>query len=178
MTEITRRPATAGVSLSMVAATVGFVGVALAAAGAAAPAAVGVVVLALGLYRGSRRVVTFGASALFVGIVYAGVQGGAAEPLLLAALGTVVSWDAGEYAIGVGEQLGRDADTTRLTLVHSATTLLVGVAGAAVVYAVYLSVGGSQPVAALVLVLLGAIALVAALRGRREEGRTVRGHRR
>jgi hypothetical protein len=161
----------------MVAATVGFVGVALAAAGAAAPAAVGVVVLALGLYRGSRRVVTLGASALFVGVVYAGVQGGAAEPLLLAALGTVVSWDAGEYAIGVGEQLGRDADTTRLTLVHSATTLLVGVAGVAVVYAVYLSVGGNQPVAALVLVLLGAISLVAALRGRREEGRTVRHQR-
>ncbi|ADQ68126.1 hypothetical protein C499_15570 [Halogeometricum borinquense DSM 11551] len=174
MTEITRRPATQGVLLSLVAATVGFIGITLAAAGAAAPAAVGVVVLAVGLFRASRRLVTLGATALFLGIVYAGVLGGVAELLLLGTLGAVVSWDAGEYAIGVGEQLGRDADTTRLTVVHSAATLLVGIAGTAVVYAVFLAVGGGQPVAALVLVLLGATALVAALRGNRDTGRQVR----
>lgn len=177
MTGVTRRPVLTGVSLSLVAATVGFAGVALAAAGAAAPAAVGVVVLAVGQARASRRLVTLGTTALFVGIVYAGVQGGAAEPLLLGAVAAVVSWDAGEYAIGVGEQLGREADTTRLVLVHSATTLLVGVAGTAVAYAVSLSVGGGQPVATVVLVLLGAVALVAALRGRRAERRRRRQRR-
>ncbi|SFR36781.1 DUF7519 family protein [Halogeometricum limi] len=174
MTEITRRPSLTGISVSLVAAAVGFVGVGVASAGAVAPAALGVVVLAVGVFVASRRLVTLGTTALFAGVLYAGAQGGAAEPLLVAALGTVVSWDAGEYAIGVGEQLGRDAETARLTLVHSATTLLVGVVGIAVTYAAYLSVGGGQPIAVLVLLLLGVVALVAALRGGRDEGRRVR----
>ena len=178
MTEITRRPPVAGVSLALAAAALGFAGVGVASAGALAPAGVGVLVLAVGLFRASRRVVTLGATALFVGVLYAGARGGATEPILLGALGTVVSWDAAEYAIGVGEQLGRGADTTRLTLVHSATTLAVGVVGTAVVYAVSHSVGGGQPVAALVLLLFGVVALVAALRGGGDDGGSNRGRRR
>ncbi|WP_425499573.1 DUF7519 family protein [Halogeometricum luteum] len=178
MTEITRRPPVAGVSVALAAAALGFAGVGVAAAGALAPAGVGVLVLAVGLFRASRRVVTVGAAALFLGVLYAGARGGAPEPLLLGALGTVVSWDAAEYAVGVGEQLGRDADTTRLTLVHTATTLAVGVVGAAVAYAVFLSVGGGQPVAALVLLLFGVVALVAALRGGGDDGGSNRSRRR
>ncbi|WP_425498323.1 DUF7519 family protein [Halogeometricum salsisoli] len=168
----------AGLSVALGAAALGFAGVGVAATGALAPAGVGVLVLAAGLVRASRRVVTLGATALFLGVLYAGARGGAPEPLLLGALGTVVSWDAAEYAIGVGEQLGREADTTRLTLVHSATTLAVGVVGAAVAYAVSLSVGGGQPVASLVLLLFGVVALVAALRGGGDDGGSNRGRRR
>jgi hypothetical protein len=178
VTEITRRPPVAGVSVALAAAALGFAGVGLAAAGALAPAGVGVLVLAVGLFRASRRVVTVGATALFLGVLYAGARGGAPEPLLLGALGTVVSWDAAEYAVGVGEQLGRDADTTRLTLVHTATTLAVGAVGAAVAYAVFLSVGGGQPVAALVLLLFGVVALVAALRDGGDDGGSNRSRRR
>jgi hypothetical protein len=165
MSEITRKPSSLGSSLSMVAATLGLGGAALGAPGALAPAALGVLLVGLGLFRVSRRLVTLGGAALFAGVVLAGVQGAPPESILLGALGSVLAWDVAEHAIGVGEHLGREADTTRIELVHAATSLLVGVFGAGVCYATFLVAAGGQPVSALVLLLLGAVALVAALRG-------------
>ncbi|RDI73031.1 hypothetical protein DWB78_06050 [Halopelagius longus] len=174
MSEITRSPPVLGSSLALVAATVALLSATLASQSAIAPAAAGVLLLGVGLYRASRRLVTLGSAALFVSVLLAGVRGAPPEPLLLAALGTVLAWDTADNALGVGEQLGRETDTSRLVVVHAATTLLVGVFGAAVCYAVYLAAGGGQPVSAVVLLLLGTVALVSALRGSGESGRTVR----
>ncbi|WP_092891052.1 DUF7519 family protein [Halopelagius inordinatus] len=174
MTEITRSPPVVGSSLSLVAATVALVFAALSAQSAVAPAAVGVFLLGVGLYRASRRLVTLGSAALFVGVLLAGVRGGVPEAVLLSALATVLAWDTADHALGIGEQLGREAHSSRLVFVHAATTLLVGVFGSALCYAVYLAVGGGQPVSAVVLLLLGAVALVSALRGSGESNRAVR----
>lgn len=173
MSEITRSPPVLGSSLALVAATVTLVSATLASRSAVAPAAAGVLLLGVGLFRASRRLVAWGAAALFASVLLAGVRGGLPEPVLLAALGTVLAWDTADHALGVGEQLGRETDSSRLVAVHAATTLLVGVFGAAVCYAVYLAVGGGQPVSAVVLLLLGSVALVSALRGRGDSGRRV-----
>jgi hypothetical protein len=165
MSEITRKPSPLGSSLSLLTATVGLGGAALGAPGALAPAALGVLLVGLGLVRVSRRLVTLGGAALFAGVVLAGVQGAPPESLLLSTLGAVLAWDVADHAIGVGEHLGREADTRRVELVHAATSLLVGVFGAGVCFATYVVAAGGQPVSALVLLLLGAVALVAALRG-------------
>jgi hypothetical protein len=177
VTEIQRSPPPLGSSVALVSATVGLLATALASVGAAGPSALGVLLVVLGLSRASRRLVTLGGVALFVGVLVAGVRGGGPELLLVAALGTVLAWDVGEHAIGIGEQLGRDADSSRAVLVHAATTLLVGAFGAAVCYAAFLVVGGGQPVSALVFLLLGAVALVAALRGADESTARVRRER-
>lgn len=173
MSEITRSPPLVGSSLSLVAAAVALVAATLTAQSAVVPAAAGVLLLGVGLYRASRRFVTLGSAALFVGVLLAGVRGGVPEAVLLAALATVLAWDTADHALGIGEQLGREADSSRLVLVHAATTLLVGAFGSAVCYAAYLAVGGGQPVSALVLLLLGAVALVSALRGTGASDRTV-----
>ena len=174
MSEITRSPPVLGSSLALVAATIALVAATLTSQSAVAPAAVGVLLLGVGLYRASRRFVTTGSAALFLAVLLAGVRGGVPEAVLLAALATVLAWDTADHALGVGEQLGREADSSRLVLVHAATTLLVGVFGSAVCYAAYLAVGGGQPVSAVVLLLLGAVALVAALRGSGASNRAVR----
>lgn len=173
MSEITRSPPALGSSLALASATVALVAATLTARSAAVPAAAGVLLLGIGLFRASRRFVTAGSAALFSSVLLAGVRGGVPEAVLLAALATVLAWDTADHALGIGAQLGREADSARLVVVHAAATLLVGAFGSAVCYAAYLAVGGGQPVSAVVLLLLGAVALVSALRGRGASNRTV-----
>jgi hypothetical protein len=108
--------------------------------------------------------VTLGAVGLFGGVLLAGAQGGGPEALVLGLLGTVVAWDVGEHAVGLGEQLGREATTTRSELVHAAASLAVGAAGATLGYGVFLVAAGGQPTTALVFLLIGVVALAAAVR--------------
>ncbi len=125
--------------------------------------AVGVVVLWGGLLRGARSLVTAGAFGLFVASVLAGVQGAPIVPVLASVVLAVVAWDAGGNAISIGEQLGRSAETARIEIVHSSSTLAVGVVTGGVGFGLYRFGTGGQPVAAVVFLLLGAVLLVATL---------------
>ena len=169
MTEVTYRPSTLGSSLSLFAGLFSLLGFALASVDALAVGALSLLLLAGGLYAPSRGAVTLAAACLLLAILLAGARGAAPEALLVASLGAVLAWDIGEFAVGVGEQLGRDADTSRLELVHAAVTLLIGAVAAGVGYAVYRGIAGGQPMAALVFLLVGVVAAVAALRRRRAE---------
>ncbi|WP_224447635.1 DUF7519 family protein [Haloprofundus salilacus] len=164
MSEITRKPALLSVSLSIVGASVCLVAAALSSTTALTAAAAGVVVLAGGLLVGARRVVTAGGLALFAAVVFGGIAGSGPELLLVGLLAAVFAWDVGENGIGIGEQLGRETDTTRAELVHAASTLVVGTVATVFGYGAYRAAGGGQPVTALVFLLLGVVALVAALR--------------
>jgi hypothetical protein len=164
VTEITRAPSPLGGSVSTVAATLATLAVATASPTAAGVAAVGVVLFAAALVRGSRRFVAGGAALLGVAVLYAGVVGSGVSALVVALWLGVVAWDVGEHAIGVGEQLGRGADSRRVELVHLAGSTFVGALGTAVGYGAYRASTGGQPVVALVFLLLGVVALVAALR--------------
>ena len=126
--------------------------------------ALGAIALLGGTYTGSRKVLDVAAVVLFVGILFAGIGGGRALHLLVSLVGLVIAWDVSEHAISVGEQLGREAPTRRLELVHAAESSLVGAGGAAVGYGVFRVAGGNQPASSLVILLLGGVLITWALR--------------
>lgn len=137
----------AGAVVAMVPSLVGF------AAGLA-----GGVALAVGLFaRDSRRLVDIGAAGLVGGALLSGAFGLAVELVLVAATGGVLAWDLAENAFTTGRQLGRTADTARGELVHAAASVVVGVAVATTGYVVYQVAAGGQPVAALALLVAGAV---------------------
>lgn len=126
----------------------------------------GILFIALGLFVShSEGWVSIGMLSIFLGIVLAGLIGTASLPLLLVAIvGLMVSWDVGQHAITIGNQLGRSAPTQRGELIHAAASCLVGVLAAGAVYTAYLLGSGRQPVLALVLVILGVSILIWSLR--------------
>jgi hypothetical protein len=123
----------------------------------------GVVAVAVGVLRGSRAALGVGVAGLFAGALLAGVLGGGPVRLLVAVAATAFAWDAGENAIGVGEQLGRAADTARAELVHAGASAGLLTTAAGVGLLAFALAGGGSPLA-LVALLLGAVLLVAALR--------------
>lgn len=164
MSEITRQPSrfgmvvAAGFALLAVAATA-----VVELAGAAAVAA-GTAVLLVGLVVPSRRLLTNGVGVMLLGVLYAGYTGAPAFPLLVGALGAVLAWDTASNAVSVGEQLGRESPTMRGEAVHAASSFVVGSLAVAVGYGVFLAAAGGQPIAAVFLLVVGAVALVTALR--------------
>ncbi|MFB6129790.1 MAG: hypothetical protein ABEJ28_03105 [Salinigranum sp.] len=126
--------------------------------------AAGIFLLAAGLAVGRRGAVTLGAAALFADVVLAGATGAPVVPVLVGTVAAVVAWDVGLTAIGLGEQLGRAAPTTRLEAVHAGVGALVGAATAGLGYGVYRTASGGQPLLALVLLLLAGLLLASALR--------------
>jgi hypothetical protein len=95
------------------------------------------------------------------------VAGMAAAPVpvtLACTVGSVVAWDVATNAVELGEQMGREADTTRAEVTHALTTAGVGVVLAAASYGLYVLSGGGQPVGAVIALLVGALALLSALR--------------
>lgn len=160
---VERRPA--GLSRAL---GIGAGALAVAAAGAysvtaGAAAVTGIVVLAGGLAVGTRRAVTAGAAVLLGAVLAAGVEGAPAAALLVGVGATVFAWDAGGFAVDLGAQLGREAETARLEVLHAAATAAVVLGTAGVGYGVYRSAAGGQPVAALLLLLVAGVVLAATL---------------
>lgn len=164
VTEITRRPALFSTSLAVLAAMCSVVSVALGSLTGLALAGPGLLVVGVGLLTGGRRTLGAGGTLLVGGVLLAGAQGAGAESLLFGLLTAVLAWDVGEHGIGVGEQLGREAETARLELVHAGASTVVGVVAAGIGYGAYIAATGGQPVTALVFLLLGAVILVSVLR--------------
>jgi hypothetical protein len=161
--DIDRSPAVVSTALAVGAGLLSLLGSTLGSVVGALPAAIGLAVLGVGLVRASRAVVTAGAGLLFVGVLLSGASGAGAEPLLIGTIGAIVAWDVGENGIGIGQQLGRAADTRRAELVHAASSLVVGAVTAGLGYGVYRGAASGQPLTALVFLLVGAVVLVSAL---------------
>jgi len=162
--EITQRPSRSAVAVAGVAG--GVVPIALLAGGASGGAAfssAGVAVLAVGVYRGRQLAVDWGALFAFLGVIVAGLLE-IDPPFLLAGLvGSVVAWDVGGTAITIGEQLGREADTIRVELIHALGSATVGIAAAAIGFVLFQSGSGGQPTATLFVLLVAMALFVAAL---------------
>ncbi|MFB6141867.1 MAG: hypothetical protein ABEJ30_00830 [Halorientalis sp.] len=139
---------------SLPAFAAGLPGVALVGAG-----------VGVGRRRGTRWVVTVGAAVLLAGVVVAGVFGAPEMVLLLATVATVLAWDAGGTAIDIGRQLGREAESIRVQLVHLGSTAIVGGLTAAIGFGIYRTVTAGQPLTALVLLLVAALLLTETLSG-------------
>lgn len=162
---IDRSPARVSQLLSVIAASVALGTSALFGSVGALFGLLGLLVIAVGVARGSRRLLTIGAFVLLVGILSGSLVSAPPELLLPGAIATVLAWDFGEQAINVGEQLGREANTQTLEIMHAASSTIVGIAAGALGYGVYLAGGGGQPVTALVFLLIAMLALTSALRG-------------
>jgi hypothetical protein len=128
-----------------------------------APAGFGAFVTVLGTVSGRRRAVTLGVAMLFVGLLLAGAEGARPPVLLLGAVGTAVAYDAGRYAIRLGDQLRGGAPTARAELVHVGATATVATATAGVGAVVFRVATGGQPSTALVALLLATVLFVWAL---------------
>lgn len=150
------RPGRASVLLSIAGALLTVV-VSAATLPAAALGLAGLVLLPIGVQRGSRLVHRLGSAALFSAVVIAGAAGLAPLAMLVAAGAAVVAWDAGEQGIGLGEQLGRAAATTRVQVVHTGATVAVGALVGVVGYAVYDVATAGQPTTAIALLVGAAI---------------------
>ncbi|RJT04144.1 hypothetical protein, partial [Halococcus sp. IIIV-5B] len=109
------------------------------------------------------RQVTLGAAGVFCGILLAGLADAPPELLLLSTAGAVVAWDVATFAIDLGSELGRAAETRRLELVHAGASTGLALGAAIVGTLVYRFVGGGPALAPVVL-LCGAVVLAIALR--------------
>ncbi|UIP00467.1 hypothetical protein Hbl1158_03640 [Halobaculum sp. CBA1158] len=162
---VTRKPPRLGVALAALPAAVGAAALGLASGAAAGVAAAGILLAGVGTLVGSRRTLGAGSAALAGGVFVAGgLAGAGAAPLLVGGLSAALTWDLGEHAIGLGEQLGRETDATRNLATHAAASIAVGAVAGAVAFGVYVAAAGGQPVVALVFLLVGAVALVSAVR--------------
>jgi len=123
----------------------------------------GLVVLAVGCWRGRHWAVSAGAAGLLAGVFVAGLDGAPVVAVVVGVGATVLAWDAGGTAIDLGAQLGREAPTARLEAVHAAGSLVVAAAAGGLGAAVYLVAGGGRPMAGLALLLVAGVALVVAL---------------
>jgi hypothetical protein len=157
-------PPTLAVVASLVAAGVATLAALVAAPSGGALLALATVGLAAGSVRRSYRALSWAAGVGFVGLAVAGYRGAGVEPLLVGGVALAVAWDVADHGLSVGEQVGRDARTRRNVAVHAGTTLLAGALSVGIVYGVYLAAAGSQPVAALALLLFGAVVLASTLR--------------
>lgn len=125
----------------------------------------GALVLVLGTARGSGLAVGLGLAGLLGAVVLAGLFGAGPEALLVGSAAAVLAWDAGAQAVDLGNAMGRAADTSRALVVHTAVSTLVAAVVAVAGYAVFRLAGGTRPVSAVVLLVLGALLIALFLRG-------------
>lgn len=138
---------------AVAAGAVGVLAVGTAGGLAVGPALLGLALLASGVVRGRRSLVTGGAVLLFVGVLAATLGDLAPGLALVGALASIVAWDAATFGIELDEQLGGDAETGRAELVHLGTTLAGGGAVASLAYlAAVVSVGRFPALAAIAIV--------------------------
>ncbi|WP_225334016.1 DUF7519 family protein [Halomicrobium urmianum] len=133
------------------------------------PGLLGLAILGAGLLPiragRERTLVTVGTALLFVGVVASGVfQGSPLLALLAASVATVVAWDAGEQAVSLGRQVGRQAATARAVVAHSGGTLLAGAVVVLAALGVYRLDVTDLSLTALVALLAAAFVLILSLR--------------
>jgi hypothetical protein len=124
----------------------------------------GLLVLALGLVVGRQSPVTVGGGLLVAGVIVVGVAGAPVTATLVGTMTAVLAFDFGTTAVGLGEQLGREAPTAEVELVHGAASTAVGLVVVAAGFAIHEVAVGNQPVAAVVGLLVVVLVAVATLR--------------
>jgi len=150
-----------GVPATVVPATVAVVAAAVAIP-AAAMALVGTVLMAVGVRRGTRRLHTIGGALTFGGVLLSAGAGAAPALALIGGAAAIVAWDAGEHAIGLGNQVGREAEARRGLLAHVGASAIAATAIVVLAAIVFVLARAGNPSAATV-VLVVAVGLFALL---------------
>jgi len=128
------------------------------------PAGLGLAIMGAGLAGGRRSLVTVGAAGQLVALFITGAAGVGTARVLVGIAAGVVAWDVAQHAVGLGEQIGRDAPSRRAELVHAGTSLGVAASTAGIAYLLFVAAAGNQPTTALVALLLAVVLIVLALR--------------
>lgn len=168
MTGIDRGPTRLSSAVAVAAAILAFVVSGPYSWIALAVSALGIVLVVVGVVTGTHAALTTGSAGLFAGVIAAGLQGTPAPFVLGGAVAAIVAWDTGGTAIDLGAQLGRAAETTRLELVHAASTVLVGAIAAGGSWMLYRTSLGSRPLTVPMLLLIAALCIAVALTVRDE----------
>ena len=159
---VEREPSRVGLGLTAGAGLLAAAGALLAGSGVTL---LGAAVAVAGVYRCSRLLLGVGVLGLFLGVFAAAVSGVPTGLVALSMSGTVLAWDVGENAISVADHLRERADTTRIEVVHAATSGLVVGFFALGAYVVFLLADAGQPATAIALLFVGAaVGLYAILR--------------
>ncbi|WP_158056000.1 DUF7519 family protein [Halorussus halophilus] len=111
-----------------------------------------------------RRVLAVGIGWLLASVMMAAVMNEATKMGMLGGMAAaILSWDAGKQAISLGEQVGREAETKMVSVVHSlASSVVAALAVGASIWLYDLNVTGVS-LAGLALLLGAAITLAIAL---------------
>lgn len=125
---------------------------------------VGVVVLAAGLVTGRQSAVTAGAGLLVLGALLGGTRSLPVLSTLVGVAAGLLAFDLGSTAVALGDQLGREADTLQVELLHAAASTLVGATFVTVGFTVHEVASGGRPLSGVLALLVAAVVLVAALR--------------
>lgn len=165
-TERTRddRPPLFAMIIGLVAGAVAFLATLIAAPIGGTVVGLGVFALVAGGVLGVQRLLAWAAGLGVFGLALAGYAGAAPEPLLVAAVALALAWDVTDHGLSLGAHVGRDGETRRSVLVHAGMNVAVGAGSVAVVYGTYAVATGGQPVAALTLLLFGAVVLISVFR--------------
>lgn len=124
----------------------------------------GVLVLGAGLLTGRQFAVTAGAGLLVLGSLVGGTQD---APVLVTLVGVatgLLAFDLGSTAVTLGEQLGREADTTQVELVHAVASTLVGGVLVGAGFGIHEAASNGQPLSGVLGLVIAVLVLVAALR--------------
>jgi len=124
----------------------------------------GMLAFGAGIVRGSRGWLAVGGVGLFAGMLLAGLIETSPVFPLAGTAAALIAWDIGEHAINVGEQLGREADTSRQEVVHAGLSVCIGGLALGVALAVDRLSVVQFPVSALLVGLGATLVLIAILR--------------
>lgn len=160
--EFDYRPPTTAAAVAFGASLVAVVALAAASLLASVGAGLGAVVLAAGLVRGTHGLVTAGTGVTFGALVAGAWSGGTVAAVLVAAVGMLVAYDAGRYAVQLGRQIGQ-GETSEVERHHVGVTVGVSVAGVAVGAAVYYVTPELRPNVALFALLIAVALFVSGL---------------
>lgn len=120
---------------------------------------VGLLLLTQGLLQGARSWLAAGALALVGGTAMVAFTVTDPLPALGGGALAFVAWDCGEYAVSLGEQVGRRGATARQELRNAGTSVAVAAVAVGAGWATLAVAPGGVPVVALAVLAVGLVLL-------------------
>jgi len=120
---------------------------------------VGVLLLTQGLLQAARSWLAAGTLALVGATTMVAFAASDPLPSLGGAALAFVAWDCGEYAVGLGEQVGRRGATARQELRNAGTSVAVAAVAVGAGWATLAVAPGGVPVVALAVLAAGLVVL-------------------
>lgn len=159
LVELELRPARIGQGITLGAA---LVGVALSAPFTVLAIPFGLAGLTLAAvsltYKPSKGWLTIAVALMFSGVLISAAFGVLPAEIVLLSVGAIIiSWDSGQHAISLGNQVGRQTRSHRNQLVHTAATVLAVTVASGALFGIYVFAGQGYPAPAVGVVIIGIV---------------------